>query len=82
MLMEIITHEKLVGAKILIVLAKKDLTNYKKLNHLKFMMRLESIVSQSGNRITVQEASSTTGLGIENIRNWINTNKGRGVRDR
>ena len=74
LLMEMLSHEKLVGTKFLIILAKKDLTNRKKLNHLKFMMRLDNIVSQMGNRISVEEVSSITGDGIEEVRTWINRN--------
>ncbi|CAG7717587.1 unnamed protein product [Allacma fusca] len=71
LLMEMLAHEKLVGSKFLIVLAKSDLTNRKKLNYLKFMMRLDNIASQAGSRITIEEASALTGNGVENIRKWI-----------
>ncbi len=69
-----LSHEKLVGTKFLIILAKKDLTNRKKLNHLKFMMRLDNIVSKMRSRVIVEEASSITGDGIEEVRNWICSN--------
>lgn len=69
--MEILSHEKLVRCRILILLAKRDLTDAKKLNLLKFMMRLDSIISQVGKRVTLLEASSITGDGIEDIRKWI-----------
>lgn len=69
--MEILTHEKLVRCRILIVLAKKELTDAKKMNLLKFMMRLDNILTQVGQRVTVQEVSSITGEGIDEIRKWI-----------
>ena len=71
LLMQMLSHEKLVGSKFLIVLGKHDLTNRKKLNHLKFMMRLDNIVSQAGSRVTVEEASAISGEGIEKVRKWI-----------
>jgi len=74
MLMEMLSHEKLVNTKFLVILGKKDLTSRKKLNHLKFMMRLDNIVTQIGNRITVEEVSSITGEGIEAVQNWITNN--------
>lgn len=70
-LMEILSHEKLVRCRILIILSKTDLTDTKKLNLLKFMMRLDNIISQVGKRVTVMEISSMTGDGIEEVRKWI-----------
>jgi len=72
--MELLSHEKLVGAKVLIVLSKADLTDKKKLNHLKFMMRLDTVVAQSGKRVSLLEVSSTTGDGIEDVRKWLSDN--------
>ncbi|CAL8110844.1 unnamed protein product [Orchesella dallaii] len=70
-LMEILSHEKLVRCRVLIVLAKTDLTDAKKLNLLKFMMRLDNIITQAGKRVSLLEASSVTGDGINEIRKWI-----------
>ncbi|ODM92230.1 ADP-ribosylation factor-like protein 16 [Orchesella cincta] len=70
-LMEILSHEKLIRCRVLIVLAKNDLTDTKKLNLLKFMMRLDNIINQAGKRVTLLESSSITGDGVEEIRKWI-----------
>jgi selenocysteine-specific translation elongation factor len=80
LLMELLSHEKLIGAKILIVLSKTDLTDRKKLNYLKFMMRLDTIVSQAGKRVSLLEVSSTTGDGIDNVRKWLADNWPRTVK--
>jgi selenocysteine-specific translation elongation factor len=69
--MEILSHEKLVGVKILVILAKIDLTDRKKLNYLKFMMRLDTVVAQAGKRVSLLEVSSTSGDGIEDVRKWL-----------
>lgn len=53
------------------MLAKAEMTDTKKMNLLKFMMRLDNIVNQVSKRVTVMEVSSITGDGIEDVRKWI-----------
>lgn len=55
----------------LILLTKMDLTNRKNLNYLKFMMRLDTILAQSGRRVSLLEVSATTGDGLEDVRRWL-----------
>jgi len=71
MLMEILSHSKLTLTKVLIIFTKTDLTTRKKINYLKFMMRLEGILQECEKRVTVEEVSGLTGEGVENLRSWI-----------
>jgi len=70
-LLEILSHKELIRCRIAVVLAKKEMTETKKMNLLKFMMRLDNIISQVGKRVTLLEVSAITGDGIEELRKWI-----------
>jgi len=55
----------------MIVLNKKDEISKQKLNQLKYIMRIDTIVSQAGKHVSVQEVSSVTGEGVEELRKWL-----------
>ncbi|XP_076321840.1 ADP-ribosylation factor-like protein 16 [Tachypleus tridentatus] len=70
-LLEIVAHESLQTAQILIILNKIDVPVTTSIMEIKDVLRLEQVKQHAKQSIGTVEVSAFSGIGIENIRKWL-----------